>query len=50
MTEYVYLYRGYEPPASPEEMQKKTARWMTWDALFSKMAVLYRYNPSDHQN
>jgi hypothetical protein len=30
MNEFVYLYRGYEPPASPEEMQKKTAKWMTW--------------------
>ncbi len=30
MTEFVYLYRGYELPASPEEMQKKTDRWMTW--------------------
>lgn len=30
MTEFVYLYRGYELPASPEEMQKKTAKWMTW--------------------
>lgn len=30
MTEFVYLYRGYELPASPEEMQRKTAKWMTW--------------------
>jgi hypothetical protein len=30
MTEFMCLYRGYELPASPEEMQKKTARWMTW--------------------
>lgn len=30
MTEFMYLYRGYELPASPEEMQKKTAKWMTW--------------------
>lgn len=30
MTEFVYLYRGYELPASPEELQKKTARWMAW--------------------
>ena len=30
MTEFVYFYRGYELPASPEEMQKKTAKWMTW--------------------
>ena len=30
MTEFVYLYRGYELPASPEEMQKKTAKWMGW--------------------
>ena len=30
MTEFVYFYRGYEMPASPEEMQKKTAKWMTW--------------------
>lgn len=30
MTEFVYFYRGYEQPASPEEMQKKTEKWMTW--------------------
>jgi hypothetical protein len=30
MTDFVYLYRGYERPASPEEMQKKTTKWMTW--------------------
>lgn len=30
MTEFAYFYRGYEPPPSPEEMQKKTAKWMTW--------------------
>ena len=30
MTEFMYLYRGYELSASPEEMQKKTAKWMTW--------------------
>ena len=30
MTEFVYVYRGYELPTSPEEMQKKTAKWMAW--------------------
>jgi len=30
MTDFVYLYRGYEQAASPEEMQKKTGRWMAW--------------------
>ena len=30
MIEFVYLYRGYEQPASPEEMQKKTTKWMAW--------------------
>ena len=30
MTDFVYFYRGNELPASPEEMQKKTAKWMTW--------------------
>ena len=30
MNAFVYLYRGYELPASPEELQKKTAKWMTW--------------------
>jgi len=30
MTEFVYLYRGNELGASPEEMQKKTAKWMAW--------------------
>ncbi|TWF40581.1 hypothetical protein FHW36_104264 [Chitinophaga polysaccharea] len=30
MTEFVYFYRGYELPASPEEMQTKTAKWMAW--------------------
>jgi hypothetical protein len=30
MTEFVFLYRGFEQPASPEEMQKTTAKWMAW--------------------
>ena len=30
MTEFVYLYRGYEKPASAEAMQQKTAKWMAW--------------------
>ena len=30
MTEFIYFYRGYERPASPEEMQKKTEKWMSW--------------------
>ena len=30
MNEFMYLYRGYELSASPEEMQKKTTKWMTW--------------------
>lgn len=30
MTEFVYLYRGNEISASPEERQKKTATWMAW--------------------
>jgi len=30
MTEFGYFYRGYEFSASPEEMQKKTAKWMNW--------------------
>ncbi|MBO9729894.1 MAG: transcription initiation protein [Chitinophaga sp.] len=30
MTEFAYFYRGYERPASPEEMQQKTAKWMAW--------------------
>lgn len=30
MNEFVYLYRGYEESASPEDMQQKTAKWMTW--------------------
>lgn len=30
MAEFMYLYRGYEQPASPEELQKKTAKWMDW--------------------
>lgn len=30
MIDFVYLYRGHEMAASPEEIQKKTAKWMTW--------------------
>jgi hypothetical protein len=32
MTEYLYLYRGGEqrPGVSPEEMQKRMAKWMNW--------------------
>jgi len=30
MTEFVYFYRGYQLPASAEDMQAKTAKWMTW--------------------
>lgn len=30
MSEFMYLYRGYAQPASPEELQKKTAKWMAW--------------------
>jgi hypothetical protein len=30
MTEFVYLYRGQELSASPEEMQRTTAKWMAW--------------------
>jgi hypothetical protein len=30
MTEFIYLYRGYEQPATPEDKQQKTAKWMTW--------------------
>jgi hypothetical protein len=30
MTEFIYLYRGYNGSASPEEMQQKMTKWMTW--------------------
>ena len=31
MSEFVFLYRGGEPPAgSPEEMQQQMQRWMGW--------------------
>jgi hypothetical protein len=32
MSEYLFLYRGGGRPAgwSPEQMQKQTAKWMTW--------------------
>jgi hypothetical protein len=30
MSEFVIFYRGYELSATSEEMQKKTAKWMTW--------------------
>jgi hypothetical protein len=30
MSDFVYFYRGFELHASPEEMQKKTAKWMAW--------------------
>jgi hypothetical protein len=40
MTEFVYLYRGYSAAASPEEMQKKTTKWMTWFEELSKKGHL----------
>jgi hypothetical protein len=30
MAEFVYLYRGNRPPASPEDSQQRMQRWMTW--------------------
>lgn len=30
MSEFVYLYRGGERPASPEEMQKMMQKWVAW--------------------
>lgn len=36
MTEFMYLYRGYELSASPEEMQKKTTKWMIWFKYLSE--------------
>jgi hypothetical protein len=30
MSEFTFLYRGREIPASPEQMQKTTAKWVAW--------------------
>ncbi|HLK37475.1 MAG TPA: YciI family protein [Polyangiaceae bacterium] len=30
MSEYMFLYRGGERPATPEKMQQQMQRWMTW--------------------
>jgi len=30
MNDFVYLYRGYQLPATPDELQKKNAKWMAW--------------------
>ena len=30
MTEFTYIFRGRNTPASPEERQKHLERWLTW--------------------
>jgi len=30
MSEFVFLYVNGEPPATPEQAQQMTQRWMTW--------------------
>jgi len=30
MSEFVFLYRGAERPASPQEMQQNMQKWMSW--------------------
>jgi hypothetical protein len=30
MSEYLFLYRGGERPAAPEQMQKQMQRWVAW--------------------
>jgi hypothetical protein len=30
MSEYIYLYRGGERAQSPEQMQQRMQKWMTW--------------------
>ena len=30
MSDFVFLYRGYETPANPDEAQKMTQKWMSW--------------------
>ena len=30
MSEFTYLFRGGNPGASPEQMQKTMEKWMTW--------------------
>src|SRR5262252_9029162 len=42
MNEYLFLYRGGGRPAgwSPEQMQKHTAKWMTWIKNLGERGVL----------
>jgi hypothetical protein len=30
MSEFIYLYRGGDRPASPEQMQKNLEKWVAW--------------------
>jgi hypothetical protein len=30
MSEFIYLYRGGQTPASPEQMQKSMEKWVNW--------------------
>jgi hypothetical protein len=42
MNEYLFLYRGGGRPAgwSPEQMQKHTAKWMTWVKSLGEQGAL----------
>ena len=48
MSEFLYLYRGGQHPASPEAMQQNMQRWMTWlEALAKQGHVKDKGQPLD---
>ncbi|WP_394823568.1 YciI family protein [Pendulispora albinea] len=30
MADFIYLYRGGNPPSEPDEVQKQTHKWLAW--------------------
>jgi hypothetical protein len=48
MNEFVFLYRGGEPPASPEQAQQYLQKWMAWfKDLAEKGHLVDRGRPLD---
>jgi hypothetical protein len=48
MSEFLYLYRGGERPAAPEQMQQQMQRWVAWmKELDDKGHVKDRGHPLD---
>ena len=49
MSEFTYLFRGREIPASPEQMQKTMEKWVVWfQQLNGKGCIKDPGNPLEH--